>query len=365
MVNVLVFGMTDNPGGVESVIMNYYRNIIDPDIHFDFLCNYHSMVYYDEVIARGSKVFFITPRRENYRQFVYELDQFMRKNAKKYQAIWVNLCSLVNIDYLISAKKYGIPKRIIHCHNSDNDAGRLKWIIHQFNRLRVTRYATHFWSCSDTASNWFYNKDTINSPKYRVITNAIDVNRFTFDASLRSIIRKDLGVENKIVIGHVGRFHFQKNHKYLIKIFSKLCKINDSFHLLLVGKGELEDSIRAIVKAENLEKKVSFVGATLKPESYYQAMDIFVLPSVFEGLGVVALEAQANGLPCILSTAVPNIVKINENVEFIQLKPNVKEWTDCILKNSNSKRNGNSHMQGSLFDIRYQIKIMEKILKEQ
>lgn len=309
MKKVLVFGMTVNPGGVESVIMNYYRHMNKQKIQFDFLCNCPHIAYEDEIKALGGKIFKITSRKENYWRFKTELKKFMKENASKYDMLWVNLCSLVNIDYLVYAKKYGIKKRIIHCHNSSNDAGLMKGIIHMINKKRIGCLATDFWSCSEEAAPWFFSKKIIRSDKFRIIPNAIDVKKFEPNIGIRNSLRKELGLEDMIVIGHVGRFHFQKNHIFLIEIFEELYKRNSNYRLLLVGQGELETNIREKVISKGLSEKVIFCGVRTDVEKLYQAMDLFILPSIFEGLGVVALEAQACLLPCLLSDTTPSVVK--------------------------------------------------------
>lgn len=339
MKKVLVFGMTDNPGGIESVIMNYYRKIDRKKIQFDFLSNSPHIAYEDEIKSLGGKIYLITARKKSYFKFKQELKTFMLQHAAEYEAIWVNVCMLSNIDYLISAKKYGIPKRIIHCHNSSNDGGKLKYYIHQYNKKRLSKYATHFWSCSEDASPWFFDNKVIQSPNYKVIVNAIDVNKYIRDERIRKQYRKELGVQEKIVIGHVGRFHFQKNHQLLIEIFKCLARRSEKYHLLLVGQGENEQEIKDIVEKENLNQRVMFLGARNDVDKIYQAMDLFILPSQFEGLGIVALEAQAAMLPCVLSDSVPQIVKVNDNVKFVSLNDTPEHWADIVeimLKESQS-----------------------------
>jgi len=222
MKKVLVFGMTENPGGIESVVMNYYRHIDRNVIQFDFLCNCSSIAYEDEIKFLGGKIYYITARKVNYFKFKAELKNFMQKHETEYSAIWVNVCSLINIDYLISAKKYRIPKRIIHCHNSSNDGGIIKFCIHQFNKKRLTRYATHFWSCSEDASPWFFDERIRQSANYKVIINGIDVQKYSSNQAIREQYREKLEIKDKVVIGHVGRFHFQKNHRLLIEWFRLL-----------------------------------------------------------------------------------------------------------------------------------------------
>lgn len=366
MMKVLVFGMTENPGGVESVIMNYYRKIDKEKMQFDFLCNCRNVSYKDEINSFGGRIYSITSRRENFFLFKRELDMFMKEHASEYDVIWVNLCSLVNIDYLISAKKYGVRKRIIHCHNSDNDAGKIKGLIHEFNRKRIKRYATDFWSCSSDASKWFFEKEIIDGNNYKVLPNAIDINRFKQDVKIRQAVRTELGIKDKKVVGHVGRFHFQKNHKYLINIFEKLIQTDKNYHLLLVGQGELEDEIRELVNDKSLEKYVTFCGVHNDVEKYYQAMDVFVLPSVFEGLAVVTLEAQANGLSCIFSCALPKIVKVNRNVSFLDLDEDTSQWESAIVQGMKAGRLSDAEncMEKSIFNINVQVNEFERWLQE-
>ncbi|MDD7389308.1 MAG: glycosyltransferase family 1 protein [Lachnospiraceae bacterium] len=363
MKKVLVFGMTDNPGGVESVIMNYYRNIDRRKIQFDFLCNSEIVAYEDEIIELGGNVYKITPRKESYFKFRRELNSFMAENAVKYSAIWVNLCSLVNIDYLIFAKKYGISKRIIHCHNADNDAGFIKEYIHKFNRFRLKKYATDFWSCSESASPWFFTKDIVSSAHYKVITNAIDIRKYRKNHELRDKYRRQFGLEDKIVIGHVGRFHFQKNHKFLVNVFEELSKKDPRYHLLLVGQGTMEQEIRKMVKVKGLTEKVTFAGVRSDVENMYQIMDLFVLPSIFEGLGVVALEAQACSLPCLLADTVPMIVKVNPNVAFLSLDAPINQWVDTIVRMVGSFiRDEDNKIENSEYNIFAQIENFEMVI---
>lgn len=362
MEKILVFGMTDNPGGIESVIMNYYRNINHNKIQFDFLCNSHRIAYEEEIKELGGHIYKITARKENYIKFKTELKQFMKENAGKYLALWVNVCSLVNIDYLILAKQYGICKRIIHCHNSANDGGIVKGLIHRLNKMRLNHYATDFWSCSEQASPWFFSRKILLNEHYKIIPNAIDVKRYEKNEAVRKEYRKELKLDDKYVIGHVGRFHFQKNHRFLIEIFSLLAERDEQYHLLLVGQGELEQEIKDLVTKKKLEKRVTFCGARTDVENLYQAMDMFVLPSVFEGLGIVGIEAQACLLPCLFADTVPAVIKLNSNVQFLPLK-SPEAWVEMVEKNRvNSVGNVENNVLKSEYNIAVQVKKFERIL---
>lgn len=358
MKKILVFGMTENPGGVESVIMNYYREIDKNRLQFDFLCNSAVIAYEQEIEELGGKIYHIVSRKKDFFKFKKQLAEFMKNHAFEYDAIWVNVCSLVNIDYLIAAKKYGISKRIIHCHNSSNDGGKMKFLMHQFNKYRLKKYATHFWSCSDEASPWFFSNSIMNDKDYKVVVNAIDVSKFEQNEKIRKKIREDLGLQDKVVIGHAGRFHFQKNHRFLIEIFKCLVNRNSKYHLVLVGQGELESEIKNLVNRYGLNNCVTFLGKRENMNELYQAMDVFVLPSLFEGLAVVTLEAQAAGVPCVFSDKVSSDAKINDNVVFVELNKNVEVWADTV--ETIMKIKCKNKMISSKYNIQTQVKNFEK-----
>lgn len=223
MYRVLVFGMTENPGGVESFLMNNYRKIDNNKIHLDFLANTKNKIAFeDELVSHGSKVYHISPRRKSPINFYRELNHFFSRLADEYDCIWVNLNTLVNIDYLKYAKKYGIKRRIVHAHNSRNMdeglKGKLTYQFHEYHKNRIASYATDFWACSLDAAKWFYPKEVLS--KVKVVKNAIEIKRFKFDAQKRRELRKSLNLDNKFVIGNVGRLHFQKNQEFIIDIIN-------------------------------------------------------------------------------------------------------------------------------------------------
>lgn len=356
MKKVLVFGMTDNPGGMESCIMNYYRHIDKSKVSFDFLTNFENMVYSDEVRKNGSKIFLIPKKGENPIAYKIALNKFFSAYASQYDVLWYNTCTLANIDYLIYAKKFGIQKRIIHAHNSGNESSKIKGIFHFINRHRVMNYATNFWSCSLAASKFFYSETIMSGQKHEIVYNAIDLEKFSFDPEIRKIYRKKLNIDNKFVIGHIGRFQTQKNHIFLIEIFKELLTYKDNAILLLVGQGELESEIKTRVKEYGLEKKVLFLGQRNDISNILDAIDIFVFPSLFEGLGIVLVEAQAKGVTCFTSkNVVPKEVNITGLVNFIDINLSAKDWAIKIFQ-TNITHN-NICLQQSLKNSNYNIKI--------
>ena len=334
MKKILVFGITENPGGIESVIMNYYRHIDRKKIQFDFLCNTEKVSYEKEINALGGKIYRITARSQNTKKFKKDMENFFVKHANEYFAIWVNVCSLANIDYLKYAKKYGISKRIIHAHNSQNMDSFLRGILHRFNRILIGRYATDFWTCSDEASKWFYSKKIINSSKYVIIKNAINCDIYKFDKEIRDNYRKQFNIESdELVIGNVGRMHFQKNQEYIIKIFNDINKSIPKSKLFLVGDGPDKGKIEKLMKEYKQQNNIILLGVRDDVNCLMQMFDVFLFPSLFEGLPLAPIEAQAASLPVYLSKGrISSKVIINKKlIHFIDLDEGANRWANIII----------------------------------
>ena len=332
MKRILVFGMTENPGGVESFLVNYYRHFDRDRIQLDFLCNTRLPVAYEEELtALGSRFFHITARRDNRRLFRIELEAVFRDHADDWDAIWVNVSSLANIDYLIAAKRFGIRRLIIHSHNSRNMEkqlrGALRGLMHRWNRTQIGKYATDFWACSEDAARWFYTKELMD--KAVIIRNAIDVDQLKFDAEKRNLLRGERGWKDQYVIGNVGRLHFQKNQMFILQVFEKFHEKHPDSLLVLVGQGEDEAKLRRRAQAGGLRDAVVFVGVQKDVQAWLSSFDLFFFPSKFEGLPIAALEAEANGLPVLASRGViPQDVRINENLLFFDLDAEADAWQD-------------------------------------
>ncbi|MCM1234679.1 MAG: glycosyltransferase family 1 protein [Ruminococcus flavefaciens] len=335
MRKILIVGMTDIAGGVESFLKNYYEYIDKQIIQFDFLSiTLNSVAYENELKELGALVYHIVPKRKNYFQHIKDLKKFFELHAKEYAAIWVNINSLVNIDYFKLAKKYLIPVRIVHSHNSDNMGGIIQWILHKYNRTRIKNYATDFWACSNAAAEWFYTADILSEIK--IIHNAIDVNRFLFDAKKRIVYREILGWSDKYIIGNVGRLHFQKNQDFIIDIFNKLLKKDKNFRLVLIGEGDDESKLKKSVNILGIEKYVNFLGRQNDISGWMSAFDVLFFPSRFEGLSIVGLEAQANGLPIVASDkAICDEGKLNSNIKLLPLNADSDYWINALIEYAN------------------------------
>lgn len=356
MYKILVFGMTENPGGVESVIINYYRAIDKERFQFDFLCNsYEKVAYEDELISCGAKMVHFPARSQDAVKYKKELKEFFREHAYEYEAIWVNVCSLANIDYLKLAKKYGIKKRIIHSHNSQNMDSRLRGILHEFNKRVLNKYATDFWACSHEAADWFFKSGL--KEKSVQIHNAINLSKMTFVIEKREQYRKELGWQDNFIIGNIGRLHFQKNQNFLLEVFAEIESVMIDARLVIIGQGE--DEIQLKEKAEQLgvTEKVYFAGLQYDISGWLSALDFFLFPSVFEGLPLVSLEAQANGVIMLASeTAVPKEARINKNFEILDLEKGIKAWAEKVIEmREYTHRIECKHIKANFIDMGYDI----------
>lgn len=365
---ILVFGMTENPGGVESFLISYYRRIDKNKIQWDFLCNSHNPVAYeDELVRLGSFCYHITARSENRQKYRRELNAIFKEHADEWDAIWVNVCSLANIDYLKIAKKYGIEKRIIHSHNAQNMDNWLRGLLHKWNKRWIGRIATDFWACSNDAAMWFYSKKILQ--KAVIIHNAIDVERMRFSEQKRNALRKKYGWQDKYIIGNVGRLHFQKNQSFALDVFAEYQKKNNDALLVLVGQGVDKQMLKNKADQLGITDSVFFAGVQTDIQAWLSAFDLFLFPSKFEGLGIAGLEAQANGIITIASNRViPKEVKIINNFYFLDLNVGAAAWSKRIDELKNVERIEYSKIKKRFVEKGYDIAIetskLEMLLSE-
>lgn len=368
MYRVLVFGMTENPGGVESFLMNYFKHIDNTKIHFDFLCNTLNPVAYENQIKdANSNVFHIPPRSKNPYRYKKSLNSFFANNASAYDCIWVNVNSLANIDYLKLAKKYGIERRIIHSHNSKNMDNFLRGILHKLNRNKIKKYATDFWACDESAAEWFYTPKIIN--KSKIIKNAIDISKNKYSDLKRKKLRKYYSLDNKFVLGNIGRLHFQKNQNFLLDIFDSLQDIIPNSKLVLVGDGPDRKKLEEKANRLGIRDSVIFTGVQQNISDWLSAFDVFVFPSLFEGLPIAALEAQSNGVPIVASfSALSKDAIINKNILCLDLDESPIDWAKKIAQyKSNDPKLNRIEFQEikDAFDVRgYNIELAAKQLEK-
>lgn len=334
-VRVLYFVDRMLRGGIQSLVIDWVSRFDKSKIHVDFLLLDDGKDYELEqtlkdsgcTVYKLSGIWVRTPI--DFIKYKYAVKNFFKEHHD-YKVVHMHSSSK-NYMILKYAKKYGIPMRIAHSHNIDFQTNNnLKKIVGNVFKKPLIKYSTDYFACSKIAGEWLFGRKIIESDKFKVIHNAIDYEKFKYDEKVRKQIRKTLKINDEdIVVGNVGRFVNQKNHEFLINAFSKCHQNNKDYKLLLIGIGELEESMKNKVDELNLNDCVIFAGFKNNVNEYMQAMDIFAFPSLFEGLGLVLVEAQASGLPCIATAnTIPDEVKINPNFYFVNL--NVNEWVQTI-----------------------------------
>ena len=351
MIRVLHSVSNMDRAGVETMLMNYYRHIDRERVQFDFLCNKAKPGAYDsEIEAMGGKIF----RSTGFNPFKYnkylEYMHGLFAGHPEYKIIHAHNSSL-GVYPLYAAKREGIEHRISHVHSASFTFDYIP--IKMFCRPLLPYCANHLWGCGTKAVTFYFGKTRVESGRTRVINNAIEIDRFLYNGRIREKIRCENGLDGKFVIGHVGRFALQKNHSFLIDVFSEAVKRDKNAVLVLLGDGALTDKIKEKVSRLGLQNSVLFTGSVGNANEWYQAMDVFVLPSVWEGLPVSGIEAQTADLPCVFSDDVTREAAVLSNVSFVSRSEAPDIWAEKILsyKNTLGRVSRKSEIQAAGFDI--------------
>lgn len=316
-----------NSGGVEGVVMNYYRHIDRDKIQFDFIVLDNSKhIPRAEIESLGGRIY-IVPTYKHFFSYIKNLKKIIKENDYKVVHSHVNALSVFP---LYAAKKVGVKIRIAHSHSTTNKKERGRNFIKNILRLFSKKYATHYFACSEFAGRWLFGDKTFDKGLVTVINNAIELEKYKFNADIRNKLRAQYGLTNQFVIGHIGRFMSQKNHTFLIDIFNEVQKRRSDAKLILIGDGPLYNEIAEKVEQLGLTDKVVFTGVRSDAGEYYNAMDVFVLPSLYEGLPVVGIEAQANGLKCYFSSEMTKETKVLDTAEFLSISDGSSEWVEKI-----------------------------------
>lgn len=349
-------------GGVEAVIMNYYRHIDREKVQFDFICDEDSNnIPYEEIENMGGRVILIPPYQK-----IFKYSKVLKGVLKKerYQIVHSHINTL-SVFSLRIAKKAGVHVRIAHSHSTTNKKEVKKNILKQVLRPFSKVYATEYFACSELAGRWLFGNKAFDNKKVYVLNNAIDLEKFEFSKEKRKEKRNELNIQDDtLVIGHIGRFVAQKNHTFLIDVFAKVYEKNKNSVLLLVGQGPLKEDVEKKVNQLGLEKAVKFLGQRNDCNELYQVMDVFVLPSLYEGLPVVGVEAQAAGCKCIFSDDMTKETKILDNTEFFNLECKPEKLASNIIKTLQyriGEREKINMISEKGFDIRKQAREIEKM----
>lgn len=325
MIRVLQVVTYMGRGGLETMLMNYYRNVDCSQVQFDFLVHRDFEADYDrEILSMGGRIYHmprLIPWSQSYRKGI---KAFFLKHPE-YKVIHVHQDCLSSV-VLQCAKECNIPVRIAHSHTANQDKN-LKYLIKLFYMRQIPSYATDLFACSKAAGDWMFG-----GHPFKVIHNAINTEDYMYSSAVASKIRRELNYgKDDFVIGHVGRFSPPKNHRFIIDVFSECLKLNSNVKLLLVGDGEERRQIQNRIVSMGIEDKVVFTGVRSDVNELLQAMDVFLFPSIYEGLGISVIEAQTSGLKCFISDAVPDECIVTSNlVEKLPLSDSAEKWAERI-----------------------------------
>ena len=354
-----------NRGGLETMLMNYYRHIDRSKVQFDFLVHrFERGAFDDEIEALGGRIFRMPPIHPRYfYQYYKDLNAFFATHPE-YTVVHSHL-DLLSTFVLHAAKKHGVPVRIAHSHSSYLSDMGLRKAFKLWSRSHLNAQCTHFFACSTEAGVFQFGKKLVEDGKLTVLQNGIDTSKYKFRQETRDRVRQEMGLRDSLVIGHVGRFDPPKNHSFIIDIFKEIAALRPDAKLLLIGDGKLRPHIEEKAASLGLTNKVIFTGIRSDVNELMMAMDLFLFPSLYEGLGIVAVEAQSTGLPVLASTAVPRAAALTPNVYFMPLEQSPREWAQKAISMVRTSSEYNRTKEASAVAAQgYDIKLCAQQLQE-
>ena len=338
-------------GGAQTMVMALYRAIDKEKMQFDFIVDSdRENVFAGEIEKLGGKVFrFPKFNGKNYGQIRSVWKNFFREHPE-YKVLHSHVRSYASL-YLPIAKSFGV-KTIIHSHNTSNGHG-VSSVVKKILQYPLRFQADYYFGCSEIAGQWLFGKKIVESDRYFMLKNAVDMDRFAFRQDVRDKIRRELAVEeDTLLVGHVGRMHPQKNHSFLLDVFSQIAVRRKNTKLILLGEGELQEEVAGKIRQLGLQEHVQMLGMRKNVEDYLSAMDCFVLPSLHEGLPVVVVEAQANGIRCFASDTITREVQLSELVEYLPIDQGTQSWVDAILNADTARKEVYEQIRSNGFDIK-------------
>ena len=363
---VLQVGMTRNLGGIETYLIEQFRHLDKNKIDYDFvnITGEYSICYEDEILASGSKIFKVVSRHKNPLLHYWQWFNILSQNKGVYDVIVLNTNSLEYVFPLVLGKIFGIPVRVIHSHNSgfENKQGLARRLLVGMNKKLLAWSANLRFACSQFAGQWMFKDNP-----YHVIYNAIDIHKYDADLKVREETRNALGLHTELTLLHVGRFSYQKNHSFLLDIFKEVHAIQPDSVLLLVGdtteESEFLTEVKRKIKEYGLANAVRLLGRRDDVNKIMQAADVLVMPSFFEGLTVVGIEAQASDLPLLLSDTVTKELELLPSTQFISLEAGPTAWTEAIVNSKQHNRQSRyEELKAAGYDIENETERVEKLL---
>lgn len=346
-------------GGIESFIMNIYRRIDRRRIQFDFMTYGDPKYFSEEIESLGGRVFRLTSRKKNPFHAYIETKRLLEKHGGEYQFLHLHLCSASNILPLKLNRK--IPKVIVHSHLSAA-LGMIPLYLHRYNQKILLKKADYFFSCSDLAAEHMFGSEYESDERYYFIPNAIDTKKFCYRENIRKILRAEYGIADSCtVLGFVGRLTEVKNTPFLLDILEQALRKKDTFCLMIVGDGSDMEKLKKKAKEKKLTEKLILTGASSRVSELLQAIDIFVTASRVEGFPVSIVEAEAAGLPCVVSSSITKQVNINGSVRFIDEKADAQSWGKAVVAVDGGNRKARAEeIENSEFNIENLIGRIEK-----
>lgn len=363
---VLQVGMTRNLGGIETYLIEQFRHLDKSTIDYDFvnITGEYSICYEDEILASGSKIFKVVSRHKNPLLHYWQWFNILSQNKGVYDVIVLNTNSLEYVFPLVLGKVFGIPVRVIHSHNSgfENKQGLARRLLVGMNKKLLAWSANLRFACSQFAGKWMFQDNP-----YHVIYNAIDIHKYDANSIDREETREALGLHTELTLLHVGRFSYQKNHSFLLDIFKEVHAIQPNSVLLLVGdtteESEFLTEVKRKIKDYGLENSVRLLGRRDDVNKIMQAADVLVMPSFFEGLTVVGIEAQASDLPLLLSDTVTKELGLLPSTQFISLEAGPTVWAEAVLNSKQHNRQSRyEELKAAGYDIENETERVEKLL---
>ena len=363
---VLQVGMTRNLGGIETYLIEQFRHLDKSKIDYDFvnITGEYSICYEDEILASGSKIFKVVSRHKNPLLHYWQWFNILLQNKGIYDVIVLNTNSLEYVFPLVLGKIFGIPVRVIHSHNSgfENKQGLARRLLVGMNKKLLAWSVNLRFACSQFAGQWMFKDNP-----YHVIYNAIDIHKYDADLAVRDEMRQALNLDTALTLLHVGRFSYQKNHSFLLDIFKEVHSIQPDSVLLLVGdtteESEFLTEVKRKIKAYGLENVVRLLGRRDDVNKIMQAADVLVMPSFFEGLTVVGIEAQASDLPLLLSDTVTKELGLLPSTQFISLEAGPTAWAEAIVNSKQHNRQSRyEELKAAGYDIGFETERVEKLL---
>ena len=308
-------------GGIERILFDYYAHMDHDQVQFDFVkVDPEEGILEKPLREMGCHIYAIPPMRQNHKEYCEILTRILQEG--QYDVIHCN-GGYRAAEALRIAKKAGVPMRLAHAHTAGGPETSVQKLERKIATMFVKHYATHLFGCGEMAAKWMWGAGAISGQKATVVHNAIRTERFRYDPLVRAQYRRELDLEGKFVLGHVGRLSFPKNHEFLLRAFAEAVKKSPDLVLLLIGRGELEAEVVHQIEALHLQNHVRLMGVRDDIPQLLNALDLFVMPSRWEGLPVALVEVQANGLPALVSDTVTQEIQINENVKYLPLEEGV------------------------------------------